>query len=307
VDDVTCTVLADYLGAGTSLDAVSMYVEHALKLHSSQVSIRPIHWRASGRLRGAIIVLPDCSAAQALVQHCSAQWAATTAMSDCARYERYIDIVEPIQDNPIAVYNMLGCYCAAANVDAVIGCLWVLGPKATRAHYLQALKACADVAQGRTAVMLLSDQFRLKLRVDVDAYNTVMHSLRNEGVCYALGVYNLMTTSGVSVNEHTLRILFRALDVAGEWEHSLRVLKRTEGLTFDGMGAPASAQIALVHLVSLPTRVAGEMFASAIAVCQRGKAVPAVISLLDQMKLLELKVDTRILMASLHCCMCVAV
>jgi hypothetical protein len=133
-----------------------------------------------------------------------------------------------------------------------------------------------------------------------------MHSLRNEGVCYALGVYNLMTTSGVSVNEHTLRILFRALDVAGEWEHSLRVLKRTDGLTFDGMGAPASAQIALVHLVSLPTRVAGEMFASAIAVCQRGKAVPAVISLLDQMKLLELKVDTRILMASLHCCMCVA-
>jgi hypothetical protein len=45
------------------------------------------------------------------------------------------------------------------------------------------------------------------------------------------------------------------------------------------------------------------MFSSAIAVCERGKAVSAVISLLDQMKLLELKVDTRILVASLRCCM----
>jgi hypothetical protein len=48
------------------------------------------------------------------------------------------------------------------------------------------------------------------------------------------------------------------------------------------------------------------MFTCVIAVCERGKAVAAVVALLDQMKILELKVDARILTASLHCCMCVA-
>jgi hypothetical protein len=243
VEDVTCAVLADYLGASTPLEAVSMYVEYALKLHSSQISIRPIYWRVSNRLRGAIIILPDSSAAQALVQYCRAQWAATSAMTESSRFESYIDIIEPIQDNPLAVFNLLGRYRAASDVLSIVGCLWALGSKATRAHYLQALKACADVADGHTSIMLLSDQLRLKLRLDTDAYNTVMHALRNSDVCYALGVYNFMTNCGVSVNEDTLRILFRILDKAGEWEHSLRVLQRAQGLTFDGthecVAAPA--------------------------------------------------------------------
>jgi hypothetical protein len=231
---VTRVVLVDYLGACTPLDAVSMYTEHALKLHSSQIDIRPVHWRVSSRLRGAIIMLPDATAAHALVQYCSAQWAATTSVSDSSRCESYMDIMEPMQDNPIAVYKLLGAYRDRADIDSIIGSIWALGAKATRAHYLQALKACDDIGRGRLAMGLLSDQLRLKLRVDVDAYNTVMHSLRGEGVCYALGVYALMTTSGVAINEHTLRILFRILDAAGEWEHSLRVLKKADHLTFDG-------------------------------------------------------------------------
>ncbi len=252
VEDATCTVLADYLGTATSLDAVSMYVEYALKLHSSQISVRPINWRVSSRLRGAIIILPDANYAQALVQYCRAQWTTTSAMSDCTRFESYIDIIEPIQDNPIAVFNLLGRYRAAADVMSIVGCLWALGSNATRAHYLQALKACADVAEGHTSIMLLSDQFRLKLRVDADAYNTVMYSLRDEAVCYALGVYNLMTTSGVATNEDSLRILFRILDTAGEWEHSLRVLQRAEGLTFDGASA--------VYVAIAPSASANEFF-----------------------------------------------
>ena len=66
---MSCIVLADYLGAHTPLDTVSMYVEHALKLHSSQIAIRPINWRVSSRLRGAVIILPDAAAAQQLVQY----------------------------------------------------------------------------------------------------------------------------------------------------------------------------------------------------------------------------------------------
>jgi hypothetical protein len=45
------------------------------------------------------------------------------------------------------------------------------------------------------------------------------------------------------------------------------------------------------------------MFTSVIAVCERGRAAAAVVALLDHMKILQLKVDTRILIASLHCCM----
>lgn len=235
MDDVACIVLVDYIGASTPLGAVSMYVEYALKLHSSQIDIRPIHWRCSSRLRGAVIILPDNLTARALVQYCSAQWAATSAMSDSARFEQYMDATEHIQDNPIEIHKLLEHHRARADLLPIVGCLWALGAKATRAHYLQALTACADVGDGLLALQLLSDQLRLKLRVDAEAYNTVMRSLRKQPICYPLGVYNLMTTSGVAVNEHSLRILFRALDAAGEWEHALRVLDRAEGLTFDGM------------------------------------------------------------------------
>jgi hypothetical protein len=297
LDDLTRVVLVDYVGACTALGAVSMYTEFALKLHCSQVDVRPIYWRSSSRLRGAIIILPDVSAAQALVQYCDAQWTATSAMSNSSHFESYIDMIEPIQDNPIAIYNLLGSFRARGDIVAMVGCLWALGAKATRAHYLQALKACADVAQGRTAINLLSDQLRLKLRVDADAYNTVMHSLRSEGVCHALGVYGLMTASGVSINEHTLRILFSILDYAGEWEHSLNILKRAEGLTFDG------SRVYFCAVRWLLTRAAEEMFTSVIAVCERGKATSAVIALLDQMRIFELKVDGKILIATLHCCM----
>jgi hypothetical protein len=231
---MTRVVLVDYLGAGTPLGAVSMFAEHALKLHSSQIDVRSINWRGSSRLRGAIIILPDATAAHALVQYCIAQWTATSAVADDSRFESCMDVIEPIQDNPIAVYKLLGAYRDRADIASITGCIWALGAKATRAHYLQALKACDDVGRGRLALGLLADQFRLKLRVDVDAYNAVMHSLRGEAVCYALGVYALMTTSGVAINEHTLRILFRILDSAGEWEHSLRILKKAENLTFDG-------------------------------------------------------------------------
>jgi hypothetical protein len=44
------------------------------------------------------------------------------------------------------------------------------------------------------------------------------------------------------------------------------------------------------------------MFTSMVAVCERGKAAPAVVSLLDQMKILGLKVEAAILVASLRCC-----
>ncbi len=291
-------MLVDYLGVDTPLGAVSMYTEFALKLHSSQVDIRPIYWRSSSRLRGAIIILPDASAAQALVQYCNSQWTATSAMSHSSHFERYIDMMEPIQDNPIAIHNVLDSFRARGEIAPMVGCLWALGAKATRAHYLQALKACADVAQGRKAMNLLSDQLRLKLRLDVDAYNTVMHSLRSEGVCHALGVYCLMTASGVAINEQTLRILFSILDSAGEWEHSLNILKRAEGLTFDG------SRLYFCAVRWLLTRAAEEMFTSVIAVCERGRATSAVIALLDQMRILELKVDGKILIATLHCCMC---
>jgi hypothetical protein len=47
------------------------------------------------------------------------------------------------------------------------------------------------------------------------------------------------------------------------------------------------------------------MFTSVIAVCERGKAASAVIALVDQMRVLQLKVDGKILIATLLCCMCV--
>jgi hypothetical protein len=56
----------------------------------------------------------------------------------------------------------------------------------------------------------------------------------------------------------------------------------------------------------LPTPPADDMFTCVVAVCERGQAVAAVIALLDRMNILQLKVDTRILTASLHCCMCAA-
>jgi len=105
VDDVACIVLVDYIGASTPLGAVSMYVEYALKLHSSQIDIRPIHWRCSSRLRGAVIILPDNLAARALVQYCSAQWAATSAMSDRRVLIEYMDATKHIQDKPIEIHK----------------------------------------------------------------------------------------------------------------------------------------------------------------------------------------------------------
>ena len=70
---------------------------------------------------------------------------------EAKEWESCIDIVEPVQDNPTAIYKLLGEYRARADITSIIGCLWALGAKATRAHYLQA-SACDACAMDVTHV-----------------------------------------------------------------------------------------------------------------------------------------------------------